>query len=599
MKLTQLSVLIAGALIYLPDTVRGTNDAIPNEDTVNPFLLPYQDTDPRGRANSIILKQQGILYGPGPDQNVTAYPSGPLGDAFWQADTASLTAELTKHFALVTEDAEILLKQLVTTGGIRSLADYSKLYDGQWKNSMRDVIDPSFFANQTSDLFFSMQRLTLNPFVLRRLSPNERLPFAVDEAIACNLTTMTADQLRRQGRLFYADYRALAKLPLQEGRFSAACEAYFYISPRNGEWLPLAIKTNHGADLVYTPADAPLDWLFAKIMLGQNDAWDTPWRHFASTHLVLELPYLAAQRCMGDNHPVLGMYKRLMINAFSFRQFIESKLFAPGAYVDQLFAFNGSSASKYTTDLYQNGENLFRGNYFPDHLQRNGLLNSRFGPPIKHFPFAEDASVIYAAWRSFLSTFIRSQYRKELMVRQDRELVCWFQEVKRAGSVDFRGRDGNMSTSTLIDLLTHVAYLSSVQHQAMNNNDQFINSLLPISPMAFYKPLPTAKGLSEANILSMLPNITQAVGQLALSASFSRPEFANSDRALLNVFKDKDFYGSLNSETRRAVATFEAAMEGLSAEIAGRKLDEHGLYRGAPFIWRALDPKVAMFAMTI
>jgi len=208
--------------------------------------------------------------------------------------------------------------------------------------------------------------------------------------------------------------------------------------------------------------------------------------------------------------------------------------------------------------------------------------------------------VIHAAWKSFLGTFIRSHYRNEAWIRNDPELACWFKEVKRAGSVDFPGGAGEyVSASTLVDILTHVAYLTSVQHQAMNNNDQFISSLLPTSPMAFYKPLPTAKGLSEGDILSLLPNATQSVGQLSLSAAFSRPEFANTDRALLNVFKDKDFYASLNGETRRAAAAFEATMEGLSAEIAGRNFDGHGLYRGAPFLWRALDPKVAFFGMTI
>ncbi|KAG6005148.1 hypothetical protein E4U21_000402 [Claviceps maximensis] len=599
MKLTQLPVLMIAAFASLPDTVRGGNDATQDEGTVKPFLLPYQDADPRGRAQSIALKQQGILYGPGPDQNVTAYPAGPIGDALWQADTASLTADQTKHTQLVTQDAAIVLQQLAKTGGIRSLADYSKLYDGQWKNSIRDVIDSSFYTNQTNDLFFSMQRLTLNPLVLRRLNPNERLPFSVDDAVARNVTTMTANQLLRQGRLFYADHRVFSELPLQEGRFSPACEAYFYISPRDGEWLPLAIKTNQGADLVYTPADAPMDWLFGKMLLGHNDAWDTAWRHFASTHLVVELPYLAAQRCMADNHPVLGMYRRLMLDAFSFRQFLHDRIFPPGGFVDRLFSSNGSIASKYTTDIYQNKESRFRANYFPDRFERAGLLRSKFGPPIKHFPFAEDASVIHEAWKSFLGTFIRSHYRKESLIRQDTELACWLKEVRRAGSVDFPGHDEQVSASMLVDILTHVAYLTSVQHQAMNNNDQFISALLPTSPMAFYKPLPTTKGLSEGDIVSSLPNATQAVGQLSLSAAFSRPEFAYTDRALLNVFKDKDFYASLNGETRRAAAAFEATMERLSAEIAGRKFDEHGLSHGAPFIWRALDPKVALFGMTI
>ncbi|KAG6277888.1 hypothetical protein E4U47_006535 [Claviceps purpurea] len=581
------------------DVVAGSYGNPIQDGALGKLVLPYQDPNPRGRAESVRIKRDGILYGRGPEQGQTAYPAGPLGDALWQADTAALTVDQLRHENLVKQDAAVLLAQLVKTGGLRSLADFSKLYDGQWKTSMGNVIDTSFYTNQTSDLYFSMQRLTLNPFVLRRLHPSERLPFAVPDDVARNLTTMTTTQLLRSGRLFYADYSVLAKMPLQQGRFAAGCEAYFYISVQDDAWLPLAIKTNRGADLIYTPADAPLDWLFAKMLFGQNDAWDTPWRHLVSTHLVLELPYLAAERCMSENHPVLAMYKKFMLNGFSFRQFLQKKLFAPGTYTDQQYSFSGSTGSNYTAYIYNNAESRFRGNYFPDRLEREGLLNSKFGPPIKHFPYVEDASVIHAAWKTFMRTFVYSTYRKESRVWHDQELACWFEEVRHAGSVDFPPRN-HMSRSTLVDILTHVAYLTSVQHQAMNNNDQFISSLLPMSPMSFFKPLPTTKGsLTERDIVSMLPNATTAVGQLALSAAFSRPEFVNSDRALLNIFQDQEFYGSLNAQTKAAAAVFQAKMEKLSAEVAGRRFDAEGLCGGAPFIWRALDPRVALWAMTI
>lgn len=587
-----LAAVLAGCL----DT---SGQASPSHGPAKPFSLPAHDADPKARAARIQSKREGLLYGNGPDQNITAYPAGPFGDTIWQTDTASLVAEQERHDVLVKKDVDILSAVLQKTGGIQSLADYSKLYDQQWKNSMRNVVDWGSYANYTNDLFFSMQRLTVDPLAVRRLKPHQRrLPFHVDDAVARKVSGMTAEQLLTQGRLFYVDYRALSKLPRQEGRFSAACEAYFYISARDGKWLPLAIKTNEGADLVYTPADAPVDWLFAKILFGQNDVWDTPWRHFASTHLVVELPYMAAQRCMGDGHPVLAIYKKLMLNAFGIRQFIQSKLCAPGQFIDQLYTFDGRAALKYAMDLYEKGEKNFQANYFPRRLERNGLLDSKFGPPIRHFPFAEDAARIHAAWKSFMGTLVHSYYDEPASIRQDQELACWFKEVGRAGSADFPGGE-NISASELIDVLTHVAYLNSVQHQAMNNNDQFINAQVPLSPMALYKPLPTKKGLSEGELLSLLPNVTQILKQLSLGAAFSRAEFVDSERALINVFKDEDLHSSLNNKTKAAAARFEADMEKLSAEIAGRGFDKDGLCDGAPFLWRALDPRVALYTTTI
>lgn len=262
---------------------------------------------------------------------------------------------------------------------------------------MGELVDMSYFRNYTQDLFFSMQRLTINPFALRRLGHHDRLPFRVSEDAALKVSTWTTRQLRRHGRLFYVNHKGLARIPRQPGRFSASCEALFFIHPESGDFLPLAIKTNEGSNLIYTPADAPADWLFAKILFGQNDVWDTPWRHFASTHLVVELPYLAAQRCMGDNHPILGILKRrecpinhgrpaprtplakapcanaaprvwgkkmekVMLNTFALRRFIQDKLYAPGQYVDKLFAFSGHSAMEYTMSLYRNGDDSFQAN---------------------------------------------------------------------------------------------------------------------------------------------------------------------------------------------------------------------------------------------
>lgn len=175
---------------------------------------------------------------------------------------------------------------------------------------MGGLVDMSFSANYTSDLLFSMKRLTINPFSIRRLGPGIKLPFEVDNAAAKKVSTMTATELLIAGRLFYIDYSSLKSITRIQGRFSAACEAYFYIHPKSGDFLPLAIKTNEGADLVYTPADSPFDWLFAKILFGQNDVWDNPWRHYAATHLTVEIPLDAAHRCMSDNHPVLAIYKK-------------------------------------------------------------------------------------------------------------------------------------------------------------------------------------------------------------------------------------------------------------------------------------------------
>lgn len=51
-----------------------------------------------------------------------------------------------------------------------------------------------------------------------------------------------------------------------------------------------------------------------------------------------------------------------MLNGFSFRQFLQKKLYAPGTYTDQQYSFSGSTGANYTAYIYNNAESRFRGN---------------------------------------------------------------------------------------------------------------------------------------------------------------------------------------------------------------------------------------------
>lgn len=197
-----------------------------------------------------------------------------------------------------------------------------------------------------------------------------------------------------------------------------------------------------------------------------------------------------------------------------------------------------------------------------------------------------------------MATLINSYYRNPTQLSEDNELQCWFTEVQTAKGLDFP-TDSGSDTSTLIDILTHVAFLVSVQHQSLNTNDQFINALLPLNPAAIYKPLPTSKGLAPDDLLAFLPNATQAIGQTALAASFARPEFVGSEKTLVNMFNDKVLLNRLNGESRAAEGKFREEMLRLSDVVKGRAFDGEGLSQGAPFLFKALDPNVAPYSLTI
>lgn len=156
-----------------------------------------------------------------------------------------------------------------------------------------------------------MERLSVNPYGVRRLHPTgDILPFEVELATAAKLTGTDVQTLHQAGRLFFVDHSYQAAYPTSAGKHTAACSAYFFIHPNSGEFLPLAIKTNVGSNLVYTPLDIKEDWLLAKAMFNMNDLFHGQIFHLANSHAVNEVIHQAALRTLSNAHPVLGLLNR-------------------------------------------------------------------------------------------------------------------------------------------------------------------------------------------------------------------------------------------------------------------------------------------------
>jgi hypothetical protein len=94
-----------------------------------------------------------------------------------------------------------------------------------------------------------------------------------------------------------------------------------------GKFLPLAIRTSVGANLIYTPLDSPNDWLLAKIMYNVNDFFFAQTAHLASVHEVTHIAYMAAIRSLSEDHPVLALLNR----RWSTKSFAEGLLVADQA----------------------------------------------------------------------------------------------------------------------------------------------------------------------------------------------------------------------------------------------------------------------------
>jgi len=438
-----------------------------------------------------------------------------------------------------------------------------------------------------------MERLSQNSYPLYRAKSGDALPFDLPDALVKNITTTTLKALQSSNALFIVDHKnqkAYQKTTVAPQRYGAACTAYFFIHPKSKDFLPLAIKTNEGSDLIYTPMDSPTDWLLAKMIFNVNDMFHAQMFHLTVTHDVSEGLHLAALRTLSSNHPVMQILERLMLQGYSSRPVGEELCFNPGGHWDQLFFVNNVGCRQYVTESWP-VQGSYEKSYLLTDLRARGLIDKSNNFPFKTFPFFQDAIVIRDAYYAFFDSFVNSYYPSTAAITADYELQAWFLEVSQGAKVHGFPQCGISGTpctrKQLTEVLTHFGFIVSVVHHSLNGGDPVgSKATLPFHLNALFAPLPTAKGVT--NLLPFLPPPSNAVHYIGFLATFNRPFYSSTNRTMLSTF-DKDLLSNLNTATNTAAKTFITKMQKLSTQIKARTF-KNGLSLGMPFIYRTLDP---------
>ncbi|KAI0195052.1 lipoxygenase [Astrocystis sublimbata] len=567
------------------------------ETTVNngQFTLPKFDRNSRARAAAIEVKRKGWQYSEYP-MGVAYYPTGTLANKTIAKDQESWLPPILDLQGHIDVEGPKALENIKSKGGLKKLEDYANLYNGQWEKALPEGPFAGMLTNFTDDRLFSMMRLSASPYRLKRVKPSDSLLFPVDNAAA--ITGLSLPQLKAQGRLFLEDFTEMKELDPTD-KFGAGCQGYFYIHPKSGDFLPLAIrpvvKGRENSALVYTPKDTFNDWMLAKLIMNQNDGWHATWAHITQSHSAAEAPYLAAIRTLSDDHPVLAIINRIEKTPWNIRPLLEDGV-EGGAGENagpQYYAWTSISGRTWANQVYSSGETAnFQGNYYRTFLENQGLINSRDGPALKHFPFYEDASVVTEAIRDFMTDFVNSYYRSDRDVAHDSEIQAWQRETKAAKVYDFP--KSITTKKTLVDILTHQTYLGAVVHGVMSTNGAIGDTTsLPFAPAGFRQPIPTKKGVKD--IMPFMPTAEGAVWQVETYAAASRAAWKNTNETISYMFEDETMLGRMEPRVRSAAKTFRDAMNAFSVEVRARTFDKDGLSNGMPFIWKVLDPNWAPY----
>ncbi|KXH64208.1 manganese lipoxygenase [Colletotrichum salicis] len=564
------------------------------------YTLPNEDSDFSSRADEIKLKQQDIIYGEPLIGDTSFFPNGSLGTQISLRDQSLWLKDSEPVAQYAISESAAALEDITKHGGLKGLEDYKVLYDGHWSRSVPGGIAKGQFSNFTSDLLFAMERLSINPYVIRRLNyKKDKIPVPLDDKTVRKITGTTLESLHKDGRLFLADHSYQTKYVVQQGRYSAACQALFYLDKRSGHFLPLAIKTNVGADLTYTPLDTVNEWLLAKVMFNVNDFFHGQVYHLLNSHDVAEIVYLAALRTLSSRHPVLNLLERLMYQAYAIRPIGDRVLFNTGGFFDQNFAFSNAAVRRFGAEFYPTVAGPFQKNYFEDNLRSRDLLKSSFGPKLPHFPFYEDGKRIIGVIRKFIESFVETTYASDRMIAKDWELQAWIDESNGPAKViDFPSAPLR-SRKQLIDILTHMAWLTGVSHHVLNQGEPVTASgVLPLHPLSLYAPVPTKKGHIES-LLPWLPNEQKSVDQITLLARFNRPQVVEKNQTLRYMFNAESLLAGTKKTVSLANDRFMKEMGSIRREISGRRFDGEGLSQGMPFIWTGMDPGVIPFYLSV
>lgn len=364
MRADLLYILSSKLAAFIPTNLDDvTHYSIPNEArTRSPGSAPASPGGPSALARRLAVAVKRKLFTLGPDVIASSadgmskerggggapFPSGPLGSLTVASHTLALADEIRPWLAKCTRAQQQAVDTIHAEGGFKSLEDYGrKLYTGvgKFENVTLSKRGPyeGLVEKGGEDECFALERLSLQPYTLRRLSApsggdfathDAVLPFAVEDATVYQLTDGEASsllELLRASLLYYVDYRFLTQERLseqqseQQGRYTAATDAFFFVHPATKAFLPLAIRTHAigasgaAAPALYTPLDQKAHWQLAKLVFNQNDLWWSQIYHLAATHEILDLVLAKAIRSFSVHHPVFAFLVRTCRKVFGIR----------------------------------------------------------------------------------------------------------------------------------------------------------------------------------------------------------------------------------------------------------------------------------------
>ncbi|KAL3883125.1 hypothetical protein ACJMK2_029418 [Sinanodonta woodiana] len=349
----------------------------------------------------------------------------------------------------------------------------------------------------------------VNPIMIRRCqAPLNHFPVTDDMLQGILERNLSLKEEMEAGHVYLLDYKVLQDVPRKIDRYLPNPLCMLYVRS-NGTLVPIAIQLGQSpeeANLIWTPHDTELDWLFAKTWVKTADihvhALNT---HFYRSHRVSEVFALATIRNLSLAHPVFKLLiphlkYTIAVNATAGEVLLGGE--------DSIF-FKMLAIGGHELKLIANGYKDFHWDLLniPKEFATRGVKDPELLP---NYHYRDDALIMWKCIGEFVSKVVDMYYRAESDVFNDHELQSWMREIKEKGLVSWNEDNGVPrsveSVSHLKEILTMIIFNVSCYHAAVNFGQADYYTFGPNYPSAMRTPPPTKKASTTmASIMAALP----------------------------------------------------------------------------------------------